>query len=455
MSLQLGPIVGHTDHESTRIWIRVSDDASLYALRVKGNLAVPFQSTESGAIEFGTALAIANGLRPDWRYRYQILRRGRVVFGASGSFRTMPLPGSMADILFIAVSCNHQEDQNEDEGAWPQVAAFIEKADPRFLILIGDQIYMDQGRNLWAEHLASEPAVRRTAMAEKYQQNWSRETLSGLLANIPTYMMWDDHDIRDGWGSWAPDSPTLAEKYPDGADIFERHNAYFEDTRDVCWHFQMCHNPGVEPSQQTFLPNYVTQAPSPGERRAMPFVFRCGRMIVLMLDGRGDRDLWRPNTPVLGSEQWQFIRKVFKNLPPDIDALAVVTPVPIASMSPTGQVQFLVGQRTDDVELFKKGDAKGLNELMSAGDKDVVNLAGAAAGGWLSSRFGISANLGSFKAGDIDDARDQWSNHISRPEQEALLREAGEARLSNRVASIPRGLIFVGGDIHSGGILTF
>ncbi len=34
--------------------------------------------------------------------------------------------------------------------------------------------------------------------------------------------------------------------------------------------------------------------PAPGERRAMPFAFRCGRLVVLVLDSRGARDVFRP-----------------------------------------------------------------------------------------------------------------------------------------------------------------
>jgi hypothetical protein len=56
-----------------------------------------------------------------------------------------------------------------------------------------------------------------------------------------------------------------------------------------------------------------------------------------------------------------------------------------------------------------------------------------------------------FPFSQLDDARDQWSNHFSRPEQEKLIRMAGSARLTNRIPSIPRGLIFIGGDLHAGG----
>lgn len=39
----------------------------------------------------------------------------------------------------------------------------------------------------------------------------------------------------------------------------------------------------------------------------MPFVFRCGRLVVLVLDARGDRDVFRKDYPILGTEQWGFI----------------------------------------------------------------------------------------------------------------------------------------------------
>src|SRR6266542_6675788 len=97
--LKLGPIVGHTSDTSTRVWIQVFDDPADYALRVHGGGIFPFESTEGGLLEFRTGLAVAEGLRPDWRYRYNVLRRGRSVAGARGTFRTMPVPGSMASLL--------------------------------------------------------------------------------------------------------------------------------------------------------------------------------------------------------------------------------------------------------------------------------------------------------------------------------------------------------------------
>src|SRR5688500_4699884 len=103
--LKLGPIVGHTEHTSTKIWIQVSDDPNRYAVRVEGAGLFPFVSTEVGQREFGTAVAKVVGLRPDWSYNYRVVRMGRFVSEARGSVRTMPSPSSMTPILFCAISC--------------------------------------------------------------------------------------------------------------------------------------------------------------------------------------------------------------------------------------------------------------------------------------------------------------------------------------------------------------
>lgn len=440
--LQLGPIVGHTDHGASCVWIRVYDNPDDYTLRIKGHGLAPFVSTEGGQLEFRTAVAQLTGLRSDWFYRYQVLRRGRVVPGAKGSFRTLPLPGSYADVSFVSISCNAQDDL----GLWQELAAHIKQDKPRFLMMLGDQVYLDDDSetpSVWKAHLNSSPEKRRKAMVRKYQESWSRPAIRELLANIPTYMMWDDHEIRDGWGSLAADSPTLAARYPAGQRIHQKYNAFFEDARDVFWHFQMCHNP------QTLGGG----PPPPGTRQSMPYAFVCGRALFLVVDSRGERDLWRTDgAPVLGQQQWHYIDALLGNLPADVDALVIATPVPIASMSPKGQTQHLVGHRTDDVERFRKGDAKGLLEMQSMhGDK--IEIVSAMIGGWLRRHSLGSPNLGNFRLSDIDDARDQWSNHFSQAEQRRLLRTAAIAANDKRSAATRRAVLFLGGDLHAGGVV--
>lgn len=451
--LQLGPVVGHTDDTSTRIWIQVGDDPSRYGLRVEGVGLFPFESTEFGAIEFGTAIARVNGLQPDLRYRYRVVRAGRFVPGATGSFRTLPPPSSMTNLLFCAISCNGAE----QEGAWQNFSDFVERSQPSFVVMMGDQVYMDEDPpNVFKQHFHSDSATRRRAMAEMYRSNWSRGPVRQVLANVPTYMVWDDHDIRDGWGSLASDSPTMAARHARGATIFQASTAYFEDARDVYWHFQGCRNPlpgdyrdPLFPAQpDPAFPNYIGGPLPHGLRLGMPFVFRCGRLMVLVLDSRGERDVFRKDYPILGQRQWMFVEDVFEHLPADVDALAVVTATPLASQDPDGQTQRLMGGRTDDVEAFKRGDEEELFHPKSS--KDFADLAQAIISAKIARFTGTQPNLGNFQISNLDEARDQWSHRFSRREQQNLLKKAFAARYANRNAASGRGLVFLSGDIHIG-----
>ena len=182
--LRLGPVVGHTDDSSSRVWIQAIEDPALYALRVEGAGLFPFASTEAGPPEFNTGLAIADGLRPSWRYRYSVLRRGRLIHGASGSFGTMPPPSSTTPVLFCAISCSSVS----SVGAWERFAEFVEKAEPQFVLMMGDQVYLDEDApNVFEEHFSSPPEIRRRAMAQNYRLNWSRDPVrrgAGKRSNV-------------------------------------------------------------------------------------------------------------------------------------------------------------------------------------------------------------------------------------------------------------------------------
>ena len=127
-------------------------------------------------------------------------RAGRFVKGASGTVRTLPPPASMTNLLFCAISCNGQQD-----GAWRQFGEFVERSQPSFIIMMGDQVYLDEDKpDIFDDHFHSDSTARRRAIAEKYRLNWSRDDIRRILANVPTYMVWDDHDIRDGWARSRP-----------------------------------------------------------------------------------------------------------------------------------------------------------------------------------------------------------------------------------------------------------
>ena len=106
----------------------------------------------------------------------------------------------------------------------------------------GDQLYAD---GLWESDRA--PSVRRWAQLDRdrqaqqqvgpkirgelerfyedlYVRYWGFDEMALAMASIPTVMMWDDHDIFDGWGSYSAE----AQAWPVYQAVFATARRYFE-----------------------------------------------------------------------------------------------------------------------------------------------------------------------------------------------------------------------------------
>jgi hypothetical protein len=93
-------------------------------------------------------------------------------------------------------------------------------------------------------------------------------------------MIGDDHEIRDGWGSFAR-QPDAGGMLP-GRKIHEKYHAFFADARDVARHFQMVHNPppALGLSQPLRASRSLCRLLTPRaevDHNAMPFVFRAAQ----------------------------------------------------------------------------------------------------------------------------------------------------------------------------------
>ncbi len=106
----------------------------------------------------------------------------------------------------------------------------------------GDQLYADE---LWESRRAPSIAawseldrkqrIKRAAgprlhgqldrfYEDLYLRHWNQEEMSLMMASIPSIMMWDDHDIFDGWGSYPRDLQTC----PVYKAVFGAARKYFE-----------------------------------------------------------------------------------------------------------------------------------------------------------------------------------------------------------------------------------
>lgn len=122
----------------------------------------------------------------------------------------------------------------KDFSMWGRMKEHHQKPDYRFNLLVmgGDQIYADsiwskvsslnklkikkiaRGRKLTTEAVVNcnfsqdESDIFSKELKDFYEKlyidSWSNRDMSYMLASVPTVMMWDDHDIVDGWGSYKP-----------------------------------------------------------------------------------------------------------------------------------------------------------------------------------------------------------------------------------------------------------
>ncbi|MDB6110615.1 MAG: metallophosphatase, partial [Pedosphaera sp.] len=136
------------------------------------------------------------------------------------------VPGSAEQPLIAYASCNGfssaklARDTDKPYRLWERMKDLHQTRPFSLLLMGGDQVYADEiweskkcptlqrWNGLDAEE--QEDAKVSARMASEiagfydglYADRWKDETMSLMFASVPSIMMWDDHDIFDGWGSY-------------------------------------------------------------------------------------------------------------------------------------------------------------------------------------------------------------------------------------------------------------
>jgi alkaline phosphatase D len=236
----VGPIVGHTTEQSARVWIRgnESDDsrtigvAALYRddAYVAGSaryFRLRREYDRTGIVDF-TGLAPDTGYRaltaslsldtPDpleaaesddifkllpppesWQGQLQVLDHEL----ATAAFRTFPA-GETDRFSFVFGSCRYPgvlwQQKRVDlifDSIHERMHAPKDGTDPRFFMMVGDQIYADtlpKGAGIVVADTEAE-------FHERYVTAFTARNTRRLLASVPSYMILDDHEIEDNWVS--------------------------------------------------------------------------------------------------------------------------------------------------------------------------------------------------------------------------------------------------------------
>lgn len=170
-----GPMVGHTTHESTRIWVRADQPAEV-RVRMTGPAG---RSVESDAVRLrdednfcGTV--VVDGLTAKTTYTYRVVLDGLEVDPPTGqSVTTFPPPGAPG---MVTIGFGHSLWGSGEQIVWKAVAA----KRPDLFLLMGDNIYSN----------STDPAKQRPM----YLAYRADPHFRAFAATVPIYAIWDDHD---------------------------------------------------------------------------------------------------------------------------------------------------------------------------------------------------------------------------------------------------------------------
>lgn len=326
ISILVGPLLGFEAGDYYTVCILTERLIAAPKLIVSGHVkpVVFARKATVGNREFWRAefkvAAGASGVNID----YVIHRGSEPLSDAHGRERwRFYLPGKAEQPKIAYASCNGfssvklVRDTDEPYALWKKLAAQHGARPFSLLLMGGDQVYAD---DLWeskrcpslkawsdlntaAQHKAEVTAVMGEEIAAFYDalypDRWRDADMGLMFASIPSVMMWDDHDIFDGWGS-----------YPDERQNCAVFQAVFKEASRVFDVFQL----------RCGTRNRLNAA---ARHRTLRLRFRDYQ--ILVLDNRSERTIKQ----IMSEQQWQDVKAWLAKLAAlKIPNLLVMTAVP-------------------------------------------------------------------------------------------------------------------------------
>jgi hypothetical protein len=304
--ITLGPVIGKVTETTARVLVEADADVRLTCEAADAGGKVAAAQTLDVAGNVPSAFEL-RGLAPGTRYGVGFKGAGGV--SPKGRVRTFPAD---ADALNLAaVSCDFLGRRGKTD-LWADLRdRYVMPGDVDLLLHLGDQIYGDAAFARALKTARGGGPKGKRAQDEQilesyrklYRAWWSEPSTRDVLANVSNLMIWDDHEIRDDWGSRPEDSDPDSVEYRIGTLARQVYREYQR---------QLWEDPPHDDDEHHF---HVW-----------------GSVGVLFVDQRGGRSFTRDAArPYLGTRQWQAIDAALKpgGFFSGVRALVVVTSVPL------------------------------------------------------------------------------------------------------------------------------
>jgi hypothetical protein len=473
-TLFLGPFVGDITDSSVKIWLNIREaaleDQNIYVTlqplkqaprneaervaREQNKQAIVVDLNETAAArdgvihclrnDLGTGVVTIDGLNPNTQYSYELWEDADHTIrlnlnppsedddhhqAPSGGlqpqdlfFWTLPEDGYGRQLDFLLMTCHFPETKKDDGfdgfAVWNRIPEIIkneQNANVRFAILAGDQIYADEVETKVLNE--EDPAKRRQHYLDVYRKFWNNEHYRRVLCRLPAVLIWDDHDITDGWGSR---EDSFQKKNPQKFD--ESWLNLFNAARDLFRMMQALRNP--EPLSNGFVTGFDT-------------CFRVGRAGFVLADLRSHRNVRAFKTTKNGKsgyegqiwlpEQLQLIKDWIRGNREHLDTLFFVSPVVFSHAAPQVANYLLK-------IWFQVITAVNLATRVHVAKKAVR---------WFND-----------KVGDLrDDINDSWGSDVNRREADRVLDFLFELENPQHGESALN-VVILSGDIHTPGYST-
>ena len=237
--LEMAVALGDLTDRSVRVWGRLPAGTSEASLSVDGvEVARGEVRPDSQRDHVAAAVLEVDPPRPGASFTVTLAEK-------SLRARFAPAPTDRARLRFAFGSCHQPFGQADDDGRlqkhagariYPRIGRLFEEREAAFALWLGDQVYSDGIAELGVrERMAADPLVTDADLLATYRhlyRGYFNETGYRKLAEgVPAYLMWDDHDIFDGWGS-------LLDKKPFDDRLFRAADGAFRE-------YQHLRNPGA------------------------------------------------------------------------------------------------------------------------------------------------------------------------------------------------------------------
>ncbi len=198
-------IIGHTTHNSVKIWVRGSARWPVAFLDVRDSAGRRKGQTQSLFLledSFYTGIIYWSNLSPNRPYTVHLSfakteddsfeDRVRDAY-TTGRFTTFPIPDAKSEFSFLLGSCNLHVfgALKNPDSVWMRVSEVSNKHTAKFMIHCGDQIYAD---------IPFAPDADPDFYRNKYLDAWEDcYPARRFLSARTQYMILDDHEISDNF----------------------------------------------------------------------------------------------------------------------------------------------------------------------------------------------------------------------------------------------------------------